>query len=66
MSNDARLKAAIEAAAKALHDTARDRRMMRWETASEEWRDQLRTFVAPLVSAALAAADDVTARAQAV
>ena len=55
--SDARLEAAVEAAAKALHEKCREKRMMHWETCSDDWRDGMRLFVRPMVVAALESAD---------
>lgn len=55
--SDARLEAAVEAAAKALHEKCREKRMLHWETYSDDGRDGMRLFVRPMVEAALEAAD---------
>ncbi|WP_043237819.1 hypothetical protein [Bosea sp. LC85] len=54
---DTRIDLAIEAGAKALHESARERRQFTWEQSSEEWRRDLRAFVRPIVEAALEASD---------
>jgi hypothetical protein len=48
-----RLEAAVEAGARAFHDAARDKGSLRWEAASEKWRQELRDLVRPVVVAAL-------------
>ena len=55
--DDARTEAAIEAAARAFHENAREKRQFTWEQSSEEWRRDIRNFVRPMVEAALEAAD---------
>lgn len=50
-------EAAIEAAARAFHENAREKRQFHWEQSSEEWRTDIRNFVRPMVEAALEAAD---------
>ncbi len=52
-----RLEAAVEAGAHAFHDAARDKGSLRWETASEKWRQDMRDLVRPVVVAALKAVD---------
>ncbi|CAM5769874.1 hypothetical protein [Bosea minatitlanensis] len=54
---DPRTEAAIEAAARAFHENAREKRQFHWEQSSEEWRRDIRNFVRPMVEAALEAAD---------
>lgn len=53
---DERTNLAIEAAAKAFH-ARDDKRQLRWEDSSEEWRQEARAFVRPIVEAALTASD---------
>lgn len=55
---DTRIDLAIEAGAKAFHESARERRQFTWEKSSEEWRRDLRAFVRPIVEAAVEASDD--------
>lgn len=55
--SDPRTEAAIEAAARAFHENAREKRQFHWEESSEEWRTDIRNFVRPMVEAALEAAD---------
>ena len=57
-----RTEAAIEAAAKAFHENAREKRQFTWEQSSEEWRRDIRNFVRPMVEAALEASDAFLAR----
>lgn len=52
-----RTAVAVEAAARAFHENAREKRQFTWEQSSEEWRVDLRNFVRPMVEAALEAAD---------
>ena len=54
---DERTEIAVEAAAKAFHETCREKRQYTWEQSSEEWRRDLRAFVRPMVEAALVASD---------
>lgn len=54
---DPRTEAAVEAAARAFHENAREKRQFHWEQSSEEWRRDIRNFVRPIVEAALEAAD---------
>lgn len=54
---DPRTEAAVEAAARAFHENAREKRQFTWEHSSEEWRRDIRNFVRPMVEAALEAAD---------
>lgn len=54
---DERTEVAVEAAAKALHETSREKRQFHWEQSSEEWRRDIRNFVRPMVEAALTASD---------
>lgn len=60
--NPRRVSEAVEAAAKALHESIRDRHQFRWETMSEHWRVEMRAYVRPCVLAALKASDDFTTR----
>lgn len=64
LAQEYRLEAAVRAAAQSLHDSAREKRQFTWDAASPAWRAEMRSFVRPLVIAALAAADhfDETAR----
>lgn len=55
---EARIDLAIEAGAKALHESAREKRQFIWEHSSEEWRRDLRAFVRPIVEAALESSDE--------
>lgn len=57
MISDERTEIAVEAAAKAFHETSREKRQFRWEQSSEEWRRDVRAFVRPIVEAALTASD---------
>jgi len=54
---ETRTDIAIEAAAKAFHETCREKRQYTWEQSNEEWRRDLRAFVRPMVEAALIASD---------
>lgn len=54
---DPRAKAAVEAAARAFHEIAREKPEFHWEQSGEEWRRDIRNFVRPMVEAALEAAD---------
>lgn len=63
MTPDPRTEAAIEAAARAFHENAREKRQFTWEHSSEEWRTDIRNFVRPMVEAALEASDAFLARA---
>ncbi len=54
---DERTTIAIEAAAKAFHESCREKRQFSWEQSSEEWRRDVRAFVVPIVEAALTASD---------
>ncbi|AZO79616.1 MULTISPECIES: hypothetical protein [unclassified Bosea (in: a-proteobacteria)] len=58
-----RIDLAIEAGAKALHESAREKRQFSWEQSSEEWRCDLRAFVHPIVEAALESFDALLAAA---
>ena len=40
---DARLETAVEAAARAFHENAREKRQFTWEASSEEWRRRTKT-----------------------
>lgn len=55
--SDPRTEAAVEAAARAFHENAREKRQFHWEQSSEEWQRDIRNFVRPMVEAALEAAD---------
>lgn len=57
-----RVKIAVEAAARALHESIRDRHQFRWESMSDNWHDEMRQYVRPSVLAALEASDDFLAR----
>ncbi len=59
--SDPRTEAAIEAAARAFHENAREKRQFHWEQSSEEWRRDIRNLVRPMVEAALEAADTYVA-----
>lgn len=52
-----KLEIGVEAAARALHDMAREKRGLRWETCSQRFRADMKAFVRPLVVAALQAVD---------
>jgi hypothetical protein len=54
---DPRTEAAVEAAARAFHESARKKPQFHWEQCGEEWRRDIRNFVRPMVEAALVAAD---------
>ncbi len=58
---ETRIDLAIEAGAKALHENAREKRQFSWEQSSEEWRRDLRSFVRPIVEAALQSSDEFLA-----
>ncbi len=60
---DTRIDLAVEAGAKALHESAREKRQFTWEESSEEWRRDLRAFVRPIVEAALESSDGFLAAA---
>ncbi|WP_454655108.1 hypothetical protein [Bosea beijingensis] len=60
---ETRIDLAIEAGAKALHESARERRHFTWEQSSEESRRDLRAFVRPIVEAALESSDEYLAAA---
>ena len=55
--SDPRTEAAVEAAARALHENSRETRQFHWEQSDEVWRRDIRNFVRPMVEAALEAAD---------
>lgn len=57
-----RISEAVEAAARALHESIREPRQFRWETMAEQWRVEMRSYVRPAVLAALRASDEVAAR----
>lgn len=54
------IEAAVDAGAKAFHDAVRkvaaqdNRRTLRWETSSEQYRQEMRDLVRPAVLAAMA------------
>ena len=54
---DPRLEAAVEAGARAFHEAAREKPQFHWEQCGEAWRRDIRSFVRPMVEAALEAAD---------
>lgn len=54
---DERTELAVEAAARAFHENAREKRQFQWEQSSEEWRLDIRAFVRPMVEAALLASE---------
>lgn len=60
---ETRIDLAIEAGAKAMHESAREKRQFTWEQSSEEWRRDLRAFVRPIVEAALDSSDAFLAAA---
>lgn len=60
---ETRIDLAIEVGAKALHENAREKRQFSWEQSSEEWRRDLRSFVRPIVEAALESSDEFLAAA---
>ena len=60
---DERTEFAVEAAARAFHENAREKRQFQWEQSSEEWRRDIRAFVRPMVEAALLASDAFLATA---
>jgi hypothetical protein len=60
--NQRRFAEAVEAAAKALHESVRDPHQFRWENMTEEWRAAMRAYVQPCVAAALKASDDFGTR----
>lgn len=60
--NQLRVSEAVEAAAKALHESVRDPHQFRWETMTEHWRVEMRAYVRPCVLAALKASDEFAAR----
>ncbi len=53
---------AIEAAAKALHESVRDPKQFRWDAMTEQWRVEIRAYVRPCVLAALKASDEFVTR----
>ena len=57
-----RVSEAVEAAAKALHESVRDPQQFRWEAMTEQWRAEMRAYVRPCVLAALRASDEFVAR----
>jgi len=63
---DERTEIALEAAAKVFHQSSQEMRDIPWDQASEEWRDDVRAAIRPLVEAALTASDAYMAAAAAV
>lgn len=59
-----RVKIAVEAGAKALHESIRDRHQFRWENMSEAWREDMRAYVRPAIKAALEASDNLLLRSK--
>lgn len=57
-----RVSEAVEAAAKALHDSVRDPRQFHWDAMTEQWRIEMRAYVRPCVLAALRASDEFAVR----
>jgi ubiquinone biosynthesis protein UbiJ len=57
-----RVSEAVEAAAKALHESVRDQKQFRWDAMTEQWRIEMRAYVRPCVLAALRASDEFVAR----
>ncbi|HEV7325558.1 MAG TPA: hypothetical protein VGN91_10840 [Bosea sp. (in: a-proteobacteria)] len=57
-----RVSEAVEAAAKALHESVRDPKQFRWDAMTEQWRVEMRAYVRPCVLAALRASDEFVAR----
>jgi hypothetical protein len=47
-------EAAVEAGAKAFHDALREKKFLRWETSTEQYRQEMRALVRPAVLAAVA------------
>jgi len=60
-----RVAEAVEAGARALHGSLRDPVQYEWGAMSEEWRDEMRSYVRPAIVAALAASDAFLMRAKA-
>lgn len=60
--NQLRVSEAVEAAARALHDSVRDPQQFRWDAMTEQWRLEMRAYVRPCVLAALRASDEFAAR----
>ncbi|KFC75975.1 hypothetical protein FG93_00115 [Bosea sp. LC85] len=56
-----RVAAAVEAAARALHESVRDQHQFHWEKMTETWRQDLRSYIQPSVIAALDASDRIVA-----
>lgn len=54
-----RLTMAVEAAAKALHDSVRREHQLSWDLMTETWREDMREYVRPCVLATLQIADTV-------
>lgn len=57
--DERRLTMAVEAAAKALHESVRREHQLNWDLMTETWRDALREYVRPCVLATLQVADTV-------
>lgn len=55
--DERRITMAMEAAAKALHESVRRKHQPRWELMTETWRDEMRDYVRPCVVATLRVAD---------
>ncbi|GAU86918.1 hypothetical protein BIWAKO_06866 [Bosea sp. BIWAKO-01] len=55
-----RVELAVEAAAKALHETVRRQHQLRWELMTERWRADMRDYVRPCVLATLKVADTLS------
>lgn len=55
--NEVRISQAVEAAARALHESVRDVDQFKWEAMTESWRQDMRAYVRPAVIAALTASD---------
>ncbi|GAU80135.1 hypothetical protein BIWAKO_00021 [Bosea sp. BIWAKO-01] len=56
-----RVAAAVEAAARALHESVRNHHQFHWDKMTETWRQDLRSYIQPSVIAALEASDRVVA-----
>ena len=57
-----RIAEATEAAARALHESVREKHQFKWETMTPRWRTDLCAYVRPAVVAALQASDEYVAR----
>ncbi len=57
-----RIVEATEAAARALHESVRDKNQFKWEGMTPEWRAEVCDYVRPAVVAALQASDQYLAR----